>query len=273
MPSPNNPTNFLSACELSYTGQASLDQSLLSRGSHMETLLSSRKWYGAFSFPFKWAGWLGLKQYGHGHPMFHAYYLYCFSFSALPASSASNYHHFSYHHWHFLLFTHWLCSVSSLSSYLMFGREEWPQTSTDWHTKHLETFCTTASSSAEPIRDGIWEGVFPGTVPSSSCGLQEKKGKLPSEEPRVVVLLGSNQAGEPCLGDHFLRSSAYVRSIVKRSGSWVCSRALLGSVWGISLAVHSTSLFCFSPCCCRNIDFNCWWLENLKLGCASVCSH
>lgn len=76
-------------------GEASLDQSLLSRGSHMEILLSSRKLYGAFSFPFKWACWLGPEQYGHGRPMSHASYLYCcFSFSALSMSSASNYHHF-----------------------------------------------------------------------------------------------------------------------------------------------------------------------------------
>lgn len=273
MPGPNNPTNFLSACELSYTGQASLDQSLLSRGSHMETLLSSRKWYGAFSFPFKWAGWLGLEQYGHGRPMFHAYYLHCFSFSALPASSASNYHHFAHHHWHFLFFTRWLCSGSSISSCLMFDRKEWPQTSTYWHAKHLETFCITASSNAEPIRDGIWEGVFPGTMLSSSCDLQEKKESWPLKSQESSCSLGPTRLVSRVLEITSWHPLRMCRASQSAGEVGSAAEPCLALFKAYLSAVHSTSLFCFSPCCCCNIDFNCWWLENLKLGCASVCSH
>lgn len=57
----------------------------------METLLSSRKLYGAFSFPFKWAHWLGLDNMGMVILWFMLpTFIAAFGFPALFTSRASN---------------------------------------------------------------------------------------------------------------------------------------------------------------------------------------
>lgn len=199
----------------------------------METLLSSRKLYGAFSFPFKWAHWLGLDNMGMVILWFMLpTFIAAFGFPALFTSSASNYHFF----FSVTMSLFFLCSVAvfwwfySFLPHFLGGRSNLRPSFNHTHThtkKNSLKICscsTAVLSNPEAAWGKFWEALPPALCPGElpSCAVLQRR------QEHICPL----ECQEP-------EQDGWVTSLLPLPRPIACSRSIpgCGEVWVRILAL------------------------------------
>lgn len=245
----------------------------------METLRSSRKLYGAFSFPFKWAHWLGLDNMGmvilwFMLPTFIAALVFLPFLHPVPQTITF---FFSVTMSLFSLLSSCILVVLLLPASFLGGRSDLrPLLNDNQKKKVVWKYAPTPQQSWAIIKQPEASfgklshqfRAFESFLPVQGC---KEGGNIfalwnAKSQTRMVGHISVTTPQTQCLQ----QEHHWVWGSLGQDFSPVCCLALFRAYLS---AVHSTSLFCFSGCCCRNIDFNCWCLENLKLSCSSICSH